>query len=84
MKQESQMSQQNSRKQKQDTSLSYRLTRSEIDSMDQHLNAELWDLWQKGRFKPEECDPPYYPVPPEEWGIVQTDHLDPEDPRHLM
>ncbi len=78
------MSQQNSQKQKQGTSSSYRLTRSEIDSMDRHLNAELWDLWQKGQFKPESCDPPYYPVPPEEWGIVQTDHLDPEDPRHLM
>lgn len=61
-----------------------RLTPAEIDAMDRHLNAELWELYQNGRFDPNSCDPPYYPVPPEEWGIVQTDHLDPEDPRHLM
>lgn len=61
-----------------------RLTPAEIDAMDRHLNAELWELYRKGQFDPMSCDPPYYPVPPEEWGIVQTDHLDPEDPRHLM
>lgn len=71
-------------KQGKGTPIYERLTPAEIDAMDRHLNAELWELYQKGLFKPEECDPPYYPVPPEEWGIVQTDHLDPEDPRHLM
>lgn len=72
------------RKREEGTPSFERLTPAEIDAMDRHLNAELWELYQKGKFKPEECDPPYYPVPPEEWGIVQTDHLDPEDPRHLM
>lgn len=145
MKQESQMSQQNSQKQRQGTSSNYRLTPSEHASLSRAIrDANVW-LLLKGRAKPEEFEGDQillkrynrlkqlpeeqwglydkegmplahkYDLPdkwmdmPEElmlqavehyldledrgqdecqirneWGICQTDDLDPEDPRHLM
>ena len=145
MKQESQMSQQNSQKQRQDTSLSYRLTTSELASlMRAERDAEMY-LLLKGRSKPDEQElreAELYryrrlkDLPEEQWGLYDkegmplqheynlpdrwmdaqeevllrsinryldgedwgmpdwqirnewklcwTDHLDPEDPQHLM
>lgn len=145
MKQESQMSQQNSQNQRRNTSSNSRLTPSEHASLSRSIrDANVW-LLLKGRAKPEEFEGDQillkryerlkelpeeqwglydkegmplkheYNLPdkwmdyPEEvmlqsvehyldqedkgmpewqirneWGICQTDDLDPEDPRHLM
>ncbi len=145
MKQESQMSQQNSQKQRQGTSSSYRLTTSELASQMRAMrDAEMY-LLLKGLSKPDEQElrkaelDRYHrlkDLPEEQWGLYDkegmplqqeyylpdnwmdypedvrdrainryldgedwgmdrqqihdewrlcwTDHLDPEDPRHLM